>query len=358
MSAAGLEVRDLTLSLGSFVLRGVSLAVELGEALVLLGPNGAGKSVCLEAIAGFHRITSGRIYIAGREVTAMPPAQRRVGFVVQNFGLFPHLSVAENVQLACRARGSQADIDAMLGRFGVAHLAAARPTYLSPGEKQRVALARALASRPDLFLFDEPFAALDAATAVVLRDELASFIRHSGLPAVFVTHDHTEARVLADNVAIIDGGLIRQRGRAAAVFDHPATVAIARFLGIENLLEGRVAAVDGDRIRIDLGNGTIEAVRPDAPVPPGQSVTVCLRAENVHLYPPQCHRRNVAVGRAVAIHPLGPLWAVTLDCGFPLIAYALPQTVRICSLAPGGLVDVEIDPAHVHAILTPSSGGR
>jgi molybdate/tungstate transport system ATP-binding protein len=356
MSVAGLEVRHLTLRVGSFILGGASIAVQPGETLVLLGPNGAGKSVCLEAIAGFHRITSGHIYIAGREVTALPPEQRRIGFVVQNFGLFPHLSVAENVKLA-RARGDHVDIDAMLGRFGVAHLASARPTYLSPGEKQRVALARALASRADLFLFDEPFAALDAATAVALRDELASFIRHSGLPAVLVTHDHTEARALADNVAMIDGGVIKQCGRAAEVFDHPATVAIARFLGIENLLEGIIAAVEGDRIRIDVGNSTVEAARPNADVPPGQSVTLCVRAENVHLYPPQSHRQHLAAGRVVAIRPLGPLWTVTLDCGFPLIAYALPQTARLCALAPGSFVDVEIDPTQVHTLVTPASGG-
>jgi len=358
MSAAGLEVRNLTLSLGSFVLRGVSIAIEPGKALVLLGPNGAGKSVCLEAIAGFHRIASGQIYIAGRDVTALPPELRRIGFVVQNFGLFPHLSVAKNVELGCRAPGDHVNIDAMLRRFGVAHLAAVRPTYLSPGEKQRVALARALAGRPDLFLFDEPFAALDATTAVGLRDELASFIRDSGLPAVFVTHDHTEARTLADNVAIIDGGAIKQHGRAAEVFDHPATVAIARFLGIENLLEGRITAVEGECIRIDVGHGTVEAVRPDAAIAQGQSVTLCIRAENVHLYPPHIHRQCIAVGRIVAIRPLGPLWTVTLDCGFPLVAYALPQTARACALAPGGSVDVEIHPTQVHVIVSMSSGAR
>jgi len=353
MSAAGLEARDLTLQLGSFALRGASIAVEPGEALALLGPNGAGKSVCLEAIAGFHRITSGNINIAGRDVTALPPERRHIGFVVQNFGLFPHLSVVENVGLGRRARGNRLDVAALLKRFGIAHLAAARPTYLSPGEKQRVALARALASRPDLFLFDEPFTALDATTASALRDELSGFLRHSGLPAVFVTHDRSEARALADRVAIIEAGAIQQRGRAAEVFDHPATVAIARFLGIENLLEGRIAAIEEERIRVNVGKGTIEATRADIAIAPGQPVTLCIRAENIHLLPPQsqAHLRIIAA-RVVAVRPTGPLNTVTLDCGFPLIAYALPQTARACGLAPGGCVCAEIDPASVHVLVS------
>ncbi|HLJ18700.1 MAG TPA: ABC transporter ATP-binding protein [Stellaceae bacterium] len=354
MSGAGLDARDLSLRLGSFSLRGVSMAVEPGEALVLLGPNGAGKSVSLEAIAGFHRIASGQIRIAGRDVTSLPPEQRRIGFMVQNFGLFPHLSVAENVELGCRARRNHVDIGAMLDRFGIAHLAAARPTYLSPGEKQRVALARALASRPDLFLFDEPFAALDAATTVALRDELAAFLREAGLPAVFVTHDHTEAHALADRVAIIGAGMIQQHGRAAEVFDRPATVAIARFLGIENLLEGRIASVEGQRIRVGVGENVLEAARPDAAAAPGQSVTLCIRAENVHLFPLQSPpQRDVIAARVVAVRPSGPLWTVTLDAGFQLIAYALPQTARACALVPGASVGAEIDPASIHALVSP-----
>jgi molybdate transport system ATP-binding protein len=239
----------------------------------------------------------------------------------------------------------------MLARFAIAHLSAARPTYLSPGEKQRVALARALASRSDLFLFDEPFSALDAATGFALRDELAGFLRHSGLPAVFVTHDHTEARALADNVAVIEDGVIQQHGRAAEVFDHPATIAIARFLGIENVLEGRVEAIEAERVHIRVGAGTIEVVKREPALAPGQPVTLCIRAENIHLFPPQSPRRPGMIdARIGAIRRSGPLWTVTLDRGFPLIAYALPQTVQACALAPGTFVSAEVDRASVHIL--------
>lgn len=351
MSRAGFEALDLSLNLGSFALRGVSLAAEPGEALVLLGPNGAGKSVCLEAIAGFHQLGGGRIHIAGRDVTALPPEERRVGFVVQNFGLFPHLTVIENVALGCRARGNDCDTGAMLARFGIAHLAGAKPTHLSPGEKQRVALARALASRSDLFLFDEPFAALDAATSLALRAELGGFLRQSALPAIFVTHDHAEARAIADRVAIIEGGVIQQRGRADDVFDHPASVAIARFLGIENLLEGRVAAVAADHVRVSLDAGFVDARKSGKTLSTGQTVTICIRAENVHLLPPQSAKRPGAVeGRVTAIARSGPLWMVSVGGGFPLTAYALPQTAQACGLAPGAPVDIAIDPAAIHIV--------
>ncbi|HWE75074.1 MAG TPA: ABC transporter ATP-binding protein [Stellaceae bacterium] len=351
MSAAGFETVDLTLDLGSFSLHGASLAAEPGEALVLLGPNGAGKSVCLEAIAGFHPLSRGRIHIAGRDVTSLPPEQRHVGFVVQNFGLFPHLSVAENIAIGCRARGNPCDINAMLARFGIAHLSAARSTYLSPGEKQRVALARALASRSDLFLFDEPFAALDAATALALRDDLSSFLHDSGLPAVFVTHDYAEARALADRVAIIEAGMIRQLGRAADVFDQPATLTIARFLGIENLLEGRVVGIEADCIRIGVGAGIVEVMKSKAALALGQAVTACIRAENIHLLPPLSPKQSGTIAaQVVSIRRSGPLWAVTLDGGFPLTAYALPQTVQSCALAPGASVDIAIDPTVVHVL--------
>lgn len=218
-----------------------------------------------------------------------------------------------------------------------------------------MALARALGSRPELFLFDEPFAALDAATAFTLRNELAGFLRDSGLPAIFVTHDHAEARALADNVAIIEAGTIQQRGRAAEVFDHPATVGIAGFLGIENLLEGRIVSVEEKHIRVSVGRSVIEVARRDTAVATGQPVTLCIRAENIHLFPLQSSsQRDVIAARVLAVRPSGPLWTVKLDAGFPLIAYALPQTARACGLAPGASVDAEVEPTAVHTLVSPS----
>jgi ABC-type Fe3+/spermidine/putrescine transport system ATPase subunit len=166
---AGLAVEALTLSLGAFRLNGLDFALSRSEILVILGPNGSGKSVTLETIAGFHRPDKGRVLIGGRDVTALPPEGRNIGFVVQNFGLFPHLNVERNVAIAQRGARALAARDpdlppygntaALLAYFGIKQLARRMPQDLSPGEKQRVALARALAGAPDLFLFDEPFSA-------------------------------------------------------------------------------------------------------------------------------------------------------------------------------------------------------
>jgi molybdate/tungstate transport system ATP-binding protein len=346
MSGGGFAARNLSLRLGSFALRDVSLAVAPGEILVLLGPNGAGKSVTLETIAGFHRLEAGRIAIAGRDITGLPSEKRRVAFVVQNFALFPHLTVAENVALG----GGDADVAALLQRFGIAHLARSRPEPLSPGEKQRAALARALASRPDLYLFDEPFAALDAATADGLRDELGDFLRRTGAPALFVTHDRADALALGDRIAVIDGGAIQQQGPSEDVFARPASLAIARFLGIENLLEGRVEEIGGG-VRVAVGGTVIEGARSDATLARGDGVTLLIRAENVRLLPPQEEpRRNRFRARVADLRRSGPLWKVALDCGFPLVAYALHQTIEACALAPGATVDAEIDARTVHVI--------
>ncbi|HTT78451.1 MAG TPA: ATP-binding cassette domain-containing protein, partial [Stellaceae bacterium] len=166
-------VEGASLRLGDFALRDLDLALGRGEILVLLGPNGAGKSVSLEMIAGFHRPQRGRILVAGDDVTRLPPERRGIGLVVQDFGLFPHLTVAANVAFGRPG----VDIAALLKQVGIGHLAARRPGNLSAGERQRTALARALAIRPLLFLFDEPFSALDARTRTGLRDELKSFLR-------------------------------------------------------------------------------------------------------------------------------------------------------------------------------------
>lgn len=252
---AGIAVEALSLTLGAFRLDNIDFAVSGSEVLVVLGPNGSGKSVTLETIAGFHRPDRGRVLIGGRDVTALPPERRNIGFVVQNFGLFPHLNVERNVAIALR-RGSgraaadkallpQGDTAALLAYFGVAHLARRAPSDLSPGEKQRVALARALAGAPDVFLFDEPFSALDAQTREELRGELRSFLRALAIPAIFVTHDRADALTLADTVVVLRDGVVMQSGQSAEIFQRPKNSFVARFVGVENILDGRVAAVSG-----------------------------------------------------------------------------------------------------------------
>ena len=334
MTAPILEMERVAVSLGAFALRNIDLALAPSEILVLMGPNGAGKSVLLEAIAGFHAPTVGRISIAGREATRLPPEQRRVGFMVQNYGLFPHLTVAGNVGFAIRARRGAQDVDIgkMLERFGVARLANRLPHDLSPGEKQRVALARALASRPSLFLFDEPFAALDARTRETLRDDLRQFLREAKVAAILVSHDQSDVHVLADRVAVLHDGAFQQIGSVDDVFSRPANRYVADSTGVENILTGAAAR--------RLLPGT-----PDA--------TLCLRAEDVGVLAEEA--RNESDDSAIWLEAvvqdvvrLGPITRVTLDCGFRLVA-TLPRPEAL-GLAVRTLATVRILRASLHVL--------
>jgi molybdate/tungstate transport system ATP-binding protein len=357
VTPSGLAIEAASLTLGQFSLRNLDLTLDAGEILVLLGPNGSGKSVCLEMIAGFHRPQAGRITIRGRDVTDLPPEQRRVGLVFQNFGLFPHLTVAGNVALGLRTRrlGSapaKRAVGDLLRQFGILHLSGRSTQDISPGEKQRVALARALAARPDLFLFDEPFSALDARTRDVLRDELKAFLREAGVAAVFVSHDHTDAALLADRVAVLDQGALRQFGTAAVVFRKPADAFVAAFVGVENILAGRLLARYGDMWRVQVAGTVLYAAGNDVT---GHDVLLCIRAEDIGLRrmdgtgsPGLRGTTNRIAGLVSDTRSLGALVRVAVDCGFPLVACFTHREVRALGLSPGLAVVAEIESSAIH----------
>jgi molybdate/tungstate transport system ATP-binding protein len=360
MTGAALAIEAACLTLGQFSLRNIDLDLDAGEILVLLGPNGAGKSVCLEMIAGFHRPASGRISIHCREVTDLTPEQRRVGLVFQNFGLFPHLTVAANVAFGLSARrrtwhaGAGREIADLLAQFGILHLADRHPQDLSPGEKQRVALARALAARPDLFLFDEPFSALDARTRDVLREDLKQFLRRSGVPAIFVSHDQTDAAMLADRVAVMHRGEILQVGTVLDIFRKPASAFVAQFTGMENILAGRLAGKCGDLWRIQVADTVLYAPGDDLA---GAELSLCIRAEEVGLClmdgagPLGLHGgTNRLAGRVVDATSLGAISKVTVDCGFALVAYLTNRTMRGLGLGPGMAVVAEIEAGAIYLL--------
>jgi len=356
-------VEALSLTLGAVRLNKLDFRLGRGEILVILGPNGAGKSVTLETIAGFHRPDSGRVFLGGRDVTALPPEQRRVGFVVQNFGLFPHLTVAQNVAIARRAGRAAAghdaglpphgDPEALLSYFGIAHLAHRAPAGLSAGEKQRVALARALASAPDLFLFDEPFSALDAETRDQLREELKSFLRALAIPAIFVTHDHDDALALADTVVVLRDGAIVQSGSAAEIFGKPANSFVARFVGVENILPGQVVAASDGLFTLAVGERTLRAASSANVGSPRHSILLAVRAENVTLLSSRVAAEspgavNQLQGHVTGSRTIGPLVMVQIDCGFALKAYVLAPQWQAMKLGQEGTVLAEIAPDAIH----------
>lgn len=266
------------------------LIVEEGEFFSLLGPSGSGKSTLLRLIAGFERPTSGRVELAGRDVTALPPHRRDVHTVFQDYALFPHMTVEQNVGYALlvagvrtaerRARAREALTTVRLDGFGDR-----RPAQLSGGQRQRVALARALVDRPGLLLLDEPLGALDLKLRQEMQTELKQIQRTTGITFLLVTHDQEEALTMSDRIAVLDGGRIEQTGPPLEIYDRPATAFVAGFVGVTNLLRGeaaqRVTGVPGtysirpERIRIRAveesprGVGGVHA----APVPGERTVT-------------------------------------------------------------------------------------
>lgn len=236
-----------------------AITVESGETLVVLGPSGSGKTLLLETIAGFHHHT-GEIALNGQPLNEIPPEHRGFGFVFQDFALFPHLSVRRNVAYGTRYHEDTRDPDSLLAELGIGDLADRYPPSLSGGEKQRVALARALAIRPAVLLLDEPLAALDVPTRQELRNDLADVLED--VTTLYVTHDRTTARALADQIVVMANGRIQQRGSPTEVFDHPTSPMVAEFTGANVIDPSASASLRDlfDRAGIDHR----VAIRPEA----------------------------------------------------------------------------------------------
>ena len=236
---------------------GVELEIEAGEFFTLLGPSGSGKTTTLRLIAGFERPDDGRVELGGRDVTDAPPYARDVNTVFQDYALFPHMSVAENVGYGLRVRGvsrrrRRERVEEVLQRMRLPDVGVRKPSQLSGGQRQRVALARALVNRPRVLLLDEPLGALD----LKLRQEMQLFLKSLqqdlGITFVYVTHDQDEALTMSDRLAVFDRGRIQQVGSPAEVYERPASAFVAGFVGVSNLIErdGRRFAVRPEKIRM------------------------------------------------------------------------------------------------------------
>ena len=244
---------------GKPLLQGVSFHVEAGETLCLLGSSGSGKSTILRIIAGIEIPDAGQVKWNNQDMTSLPVFQRNFGLMFQDYALFPHLNVFDNVAFGLRMQNLPrpeitSKVHTALERVNMASFASRRVTDLSGGEQQRIALARALAPSPRLLMLDEPLAALDRSLRVELQEELREVLHQAGIPAIYVTHDQEEAILLGDRLAILHGGKIVQHGRTEDVYRHPINRWVAGFLGMTGLLEGRVTDLNPLTVHTECGD--------------------------------------------------------------------------------------------------------
>jgi multiple sugar transport system ATP-binding protein len=307
---------------GTVAVDGLSLRATAGEFLVLLGPTGCGKSTILRLIAGLETATSGHVLIDDRVVDHLAARERRVAMVFQDYALYPHLTVAQNIGFPLRVR-NEAGTDIALRvaevaeQLGIADLLRRLPGVLSGGERQRVAMARAIVRRPHAFLLDEPLSNLDAGLRAELRSDVAALARRIGVTTVYVTHDQGEAMTMADRVAVLRRGVLQQVGTPREVYDDPGTLFVAAFLGTPrtNLLEGAIYA-DAGKVVVDLGSQVL-VLPPDDPLRTlhTERVTLALRADAMTPVGPAGTAWPVLRGTVRAVEHLGHEALVRLDAG-------------------------------------------
>ena len=352
---------DLGVRRGGFTLD-LGLRIGAGEVVALLGPNGAGKSTALRALAGLLRITSGQITVAGRVVADSAsgvhraPHERPIGVVFQDYLLFPHLSVLDNVAFGPLVTGvdrpeARRRAAEWLARVGIADLERAKPRLVSGGQAQRVALARALATDPQLLLLDEPLAALDAKTHLLVRTELRRHLADFAGATLLVTHDPIDAAVLADRLVVIEHGRVVQQGRPQEVARRPRTDYVARLVGL-NLLAGR-----GEGHRVVLPNGGSVELAESA----FGDVHVAFRPAAVSLFVhrPDGSPRNLWAGRIAALEPHGDGVRAEIagapDRQSSILAEITPSAVAYLELVPGSQVWAAVKASDIEVYAASSS---
>ena len=336
----------------------LSVEVAAGELVALLGPSGCGKTTTLRMIAGFEEPSAGRISIAGRPVNDVPVERRGVAMVFQTYALFPHLSVADNVAFGLKLRGvAAAERDARvveaLGLVGLTTLGARMPRQLSGGQQQRVALARALVVRPAVLLLDEPLSNLDLKLREQMRDEIRAIQKRLGITAVYVTHDQGEAMAIADRIAVMNRGLIEQLGSPRAIYEQPASLFVAGFIGQCSVIAGRFDGLPDGQARFTSTRGLAFAVAADlAPAgwQTGRPVHLALRPESVVLAaeaPNRAPSLNTFEAAVVDAVYLGDRAKLSLRIGDPgeTVAALTPVRRGMTLPAPGTRIQVSVRPA-------------
>ena len=332
-----LRLDNISLKAGEFSMHNVAFNVAAGEYFILLGPSGAGKSLILELIAGFYKPLGGRIYMKDRDITDLPVQQREAGLLFQDFAVFPHLSVFDNIAYPLRHIRTGKNklikpVKSIAAELEIDHLLHRSPTTLSGGEQQRVALARTLIKKPAILLLDEPLAALD----VQLRGGIRSLLRRinqNGQTILHVTHDYEEAAILGHRIAVVENNTIAQCGSHDEVFHHPRSSFIANFVGIRNFFAGELLT---DTTELSVFNANGVSINLLARQPAGKGYVV-IRSEDIILSRQELDSSatNSFNGVITAIEPARTGFEVTVDCGIPLIALISKESVQKLGLETG-----------------------
>ena len=359
MSAQMIEVHDMVKSFGDFVaFHRFNLQVERGELVTLLGPSGCGKTTALRCITGGLRPDAGRVVIDGRDITDLPTHKRNIGLVFQNFALFPHLSVLDNVGYPLRVRGVDRDerrkrsLDS-LALVGLKGLGDRYPRELSGGQQQRVGLARAIVYQPTVLLFDEPLSNLDARLRLEMRAEIASLKARLGFTAIYVTHDQEEALSLSDRIAVMEGGIIHQVGTPSEIYASPRTAFVAEFVGNPNRFTGRcVSAADKTAVVADGGTRISCSTGEDSPSP-GDEAVVFVRPEDLEIREGgETGREDDVAATVMRASFLGDCTEYSLELANKTVWRLRLEKGR--SLGMGELVSLHLKPGAAKAFSAPS----
>ncbi|MCO5732295.1 ABC transporter ATP-binding protein [Rhizobium sp. SSA_523] len=351
---ATVQFAEVKKSFGAFpVIKGVSIDIQDGEFVILVGPSGCGKSTLLRMLAGLENISGGEIRIGGRTVNNLPPKERDIAMVFQNYALYPHMTVAKNMAFSLMLGSApQAEIDKRVnyaaGILGLTNLLDRYPRQLSGGQRQRVAMGRAIVRDPQVFLFDEPLSNLDAKLRVAMRAEIKELHHRLKTTTVYVTHDQIEAMTMADKIVVMHDGRVEQVGTPLELYDHPNNLFVAGFIGSPamNMIKGRLDGenpaifVASDGTRLPLGKAYPSAV--------GKALVYGLRPEYIRLQP------NGFLAEVVVIEPTGYETQIVVNFGGSEMTCVFRERVEV---RPGETISIEIDPVNVH-LFDEASGER
>ena len=287
----------------TLVVKDLNLSIAKGEFLTMLGPSGSGKTTCLMMLAGFETATNGEIRLKGAEINNIPPHRRGIGMVFQNYALFPHMTVAENLAFPLEVRKvgraeREEKIARALGMVQMQAFGGRRPAQLSGGQQQRIALARALVFEPELVLMDEPLGALDKQLRETLQFEITNLAHELGITTVYVTHDQTEALTMSDRVAVFDDGRIQQLASPDDLYERPENSFVAQFIGENNTMRGKLTGMGDSRCLVRLDDGAVIDAVPVNVSKPGEETLVSIRPERVEIDPdlgPDAHTLDAEV---------------------------------------------------------------